>query len=56
MNANDDKKDDRDAIEVEALTDDALDVAELDRRLELALAGGLATWGGWCPKEAAKVL
>jgi hypothetical protein len=47
---------DREALEIEALTSDALDVAELDRRLELALAVGLATWGTWCPKEATQLL
>jgi hypothetical protein len=50
------KKDEKETIEIEALTTDALDVSELDRRLELALATGVATWGTWCPKEATKLL
>lgn len=44
------------SIEMQALTSEALDVAELDRRLELALATGVATWGTWCPKEATQLL
>lgn len=50
------ERDEQETIAIEALTSDALDVSELDRRLELALATGVATWGTWCPKEATQLL